>query len=245
MIVSSTEVQNNFGKYLMLSAKEDVIITRNGVPLAKLSVLRMDQSPTSSTASMEREGARELDYCGQKATYEEFLQLPQRTEERYEYIQGEIYRLASPKTAHQAALVELTVLFHDWSEGKECRVFVAPYDITLKSPSGQINEVQPDIMIICDLDEHLGDDGYYKGVPTLLVEILSDATARRDLVKKLDLYMSCGVAEYWVVDPDERLVFAYSFRDGTLDEQRLYRLPGKAQSRVFPDLVVDLDRVFR
>ena len=30
MIVSSTEVQNNSGKYLMLAAEEDVIVTRNG-----------------------------------------------------------------------------------------------------------------------------------------------------------------------------------------------------------------------
>ena len=39
MIVSSTEVQNNFGKYLMLAAKEDIIITRNGMVIAKLTAV--------------------------------------------------------------------------------------------------------------------------------------------------------------------------------------------------------------
>ena len=64
-----------------------------------------------------------------------------------------------------------------------------------------INVVQPDVMIICDLAEKHGDDGYYKGVSTLVVEILSESTRRNDLIKKLDLYMVGGVEEYWIADP--------------------------------------------
>ena len=60
---------------------------------------------------------------------------------------------------------------------------VAPYDITIKRSEDNINVVQPDVMVICDLDEQLGDDGYYKGVQTLVVEILSDNTLRNDLIK--------------------------------------------------------------
>lgn len=36
MIVNSTEVKNNFGKYLRMSIKEDVIITSNGHKIARL-----------------------------------------------------------------------------------------------------------------------------------------------------------------------------------------------------------------
>lgn len=36
MIVKSTEVQNNFGKYLEMAANGEVIITKNGVPVARL-----------------------------------------------------------------------------------------------------------------------------------------------------------------------------------------------------------------
>lgn len=39
-IINSTELQNNFGKYLMLSAAEDIIITRNGTEIARLSAIR-------------------------------------------------------------------------------------------------------------------------------------------------------------------------------------------------------------
>lgn len=36
MLVSSTEIQNNFGKYLDLAAGQEIVITRNGVPVARL-----------------------------------------------------------------------------------------------------------------------------------------------------------------------------------------------------------------
>ena len=36
MIVTSTEIQNNFGKYLDLASQEDIVITKNGQVVAKL-----------------------------------------------------------------------------------------------------------------------------------------------------------------------------------------------------------------
>ena len=52
----------------------------------------------------------------------------------------------------------------------------SPYDITIKRSAEDINVVQPDLMVICDLEENLAEDGYYYGVPTLLVEVLSENT---------------------------------------------------------------------
>ena len=57
MIVNSTEVQNNFGKYLMLSADRDIIITRNGLPVAKLTAFKDEESPVGCSHSMVKEGA--------------------------------------------------------------------------------------------------------------------------------------------------------------------------------------------
>jgi len=36
--ISSTEFKRNLGKYLSIIGKEDIIITRNGVPVAQLSI---------------------------------------------------------------------------------------------------------------------------------------------------------------------------------------------------------------
>ena len=242
MKVNSTELQNNFGKYLMLAAREDIIITRNGMEIAKLSAL--EGAMSSNGSGMVFETLTGSGYGGRKASYEEFLELTRDTEERYEYIDGEIYFLASPKTAHQVALTELFGIFYNWFQGKKCSPFVAPYDITLRRNPENINIVQPDIMVICDLDEKLGKDDYYKGIPTLVIEILSQNTRSKDMVKKLDLYMSCDVKEYWVVNPITREIAIYSFEDKDIINHANYKNSDSASSFVFEGLTVELEKVF-
>jgi prevent-host-death family protein len=248
MIVNSTELQNNFGKYLMLAAQEEIIITRNGREIARLasvSDMVSGSGAAPGTVAEQEERYSYGDYGGIKASYEEFLKLTEETEERYEYIDGEFYLLASPKTAHQTALAELFGVFYTWFQGKRCIPLVAPYDINLKRNSGHINIVQPDIMVICDLEEKLDKNDYYQGVPALVVEILSEGTRSKDLIKKLDLYMSCSVKEYWIVNPINREVTVYLFEDKKINSNITYRKTESARSRIFEGLSVELDRVFK
>lgn len=44
------------------------------------------------------------------------------------------------------------------------------------------------------------------GVPVLAIEFLSPSTAARDRGAKRRIYQQAGVAEYWIVDLDARLV---------------------------------------
>jgi len=245
MKVNSTEVQNNFGKYLMLAAREDIIITRNGTEIAKLTAMGNVLAEHSSAPGAVGEKAEEYSYGGRKASYEEFLELTENSEERYEYIDGEIYLLASPKTKHQVALTELFVIFYNWFQGKKCTPMVAPYDITLRRNPENINIVQPDIMVICDLEEKLNEKDYYMGVPALVVEILSTGTRSKDLVKKLDLYMSCGVREYWIINPLNREVTVYVFADQDISDYITYKKSETVQSFIFEGLSAETDRIFK
>lgn len=43
MLITATELKNNFGKYLLLAATEDIFITRNGKVVAKLSNPNQDR----------------------------------------------------------------------------------------------------------------------------------------------------------------------------------------------------------
>lgn len=43
-------------------------------------------------------------------------------------------------------------------------------------------------------------------MPSLVVEVLSDATRGRDLVMKRGFYLENGVPEYWIVDPAARSI---------------------------------------
>ncbi|MEH7492610.1 Uma2 family endonuclease, partial [Neobacillus niacini] len=101
------------------------------------------------------------------------------------------------------------------------------------------------MMIICDLEENLNADDYYKGVPSLVVEVLSKSTRRKDLIKKLDLYMSCGVREYWIVNPDNKEVTVYLFEDYNISNNATYKNDEAAQSFIFKGLSAEISRIFR
>jgi prevent-host-death family protein len=245
MIVNSTELQNNFGKYLMLVAQEDIIITRNGIEIARLSGIRDTGAEGSQASALVWEKAQDYRATPQKVSYEKFLELSRNSEERYEYIDGEIYLLASPKTAHQRALTELFGFFFNWFQGQECTPMVAPFDITLRRNQEDINVVQPDIMVICDLEEKLDENDYYQGVPALVVEILSEGTRSKDLITKLDLYMSCEVKEYWIVNPLNKEVTVYLFENQNISNSVTFKKSEMIQSYIFEGLCVELDRILK
>lgn len=268
MIVNATEFQNNFGKYLMLVVKEDVIITKNGREVARLTTVEHRPGRINyMDGAVCEETARYL-FNNRKATYKEFLELTKDSPYRFEFIDGEIYLLASPKTSHQLAMKEIFYVFCNWFEGKKCIPIAAPYDLTLwrndnpgnsnKDETDKISEgemssqndkepniVQPDIMVICDLEEKLNKDDYYTGVPVLVVEIVSESTQRRDYIKKLDLYMSCGVEEYWIVNPLNKSITIYHFKNRNIFDTSTYKNNETAKSYIFDGLSVNLSKVFR
>ena len=143
-------------------------------------------------------------YDGNPCSYETYREISENSDERYEYIDGEIYLLASPKPAHQHVQKNIFSAFIKWFDQKECQPYTAPFDITLSRSGKDINVVQPDIVIICNLKENLDEHGNYTGIPSLVVEILSPNSIEKDLIKKLDLYMSTGIKEYWIVNPMNR-----------------------------------------
>ena len=46
MIITATELKTNIGKYLRLAETQDIIITKNNKPIAKLTSLREDKLAT-------------------------------------------------------------------------------------------------------------------------------------------------------------------------------------------------------
>lgn len=49
MSVTATELKNNLGRYLMLSATEDIFITKNGKVIAKLTNPYQDRVETAKS----------------------------------------------------------------------------------------------------------------------------------------------------------------------------------------------------
>lgn len=242
MRVAATEVQNSFGKYLKLAMnQENVLITKNGRCVAKLSLYVEEEIDSMVKENALQYGRRH------RVSYEEYLQLVEDTEERYELIDGQIYYLASPRFKHQVAVNELFGQFYNWFKGKPCRPLTSPFDVKLFNREEKFeydpNVVQPDILVMCD-EEKVTEDGKYEGIPTLVVEVLSPSTKGKDMVKKLQLYMNSNVKEYWVVDPDREYIQLYHFEDRELVDSFIYYKGMEATSLVFKGLTIQVDEIF-
>ncbi len=210
MRVPSTQVQNNFGKYLKyVEANEEIIVTKKGRDIAKIVIC----DELKSDGIMEE--AAEYQTSGGRVTYEEFLELTEASEQRFELIDGVIYNLASPSYKHQHAVHELHGSFYIWFKGKSCTPLTSPFDITFTKEENNICVVQPDIVVICDTDNRDQQDKY-KGIPILVIEVLSPSTRSKDMLKKLDLYRRSDVKEYWIVDPLNEQIFVYHLADNEI-----------------------------
>ena len=76
------------------------------------------------------------------------------------------------------------------------------------------------------------------------VEVVSEATAYRDLVTKKRLYAESGVKEYWIVDPGERAVDVLRLHGRKYDLHRRYNEQDTLESPLLEGLSIDLASVF-
>ncbi len=118
-----------------------------------------------------------------------------------------------------------------------------PFDVALYKSKDNINVLQPDILVICD-KENIDQKGKYSGIPTLIVEIISESTKGKDLIKKLNLYMVAGVKEYWIMNTDSKEVYVYTFNDADIENIRTFKRNEKVESFIFKGLGIELEQIF-
>ncbi len=183
----------------------------------------------------------------EKFTYRDYLGWPDG--ERWELIHGHAYNMTpAPSRRHQELSVELLRQFANFLLDKPCKVFGAPFDVRLpdkdEADADIQTVVQPDILIVCD--ESKLDDRGCKGSPDLVVEIMSPATARKDLKEKFRLYEEKGVREYWVVEPSAKTVMVFRrSEEGVFGRPEVYSEEDMLTVGIFDGLAVDLGRVFK
>ncbi len=166
--------------------------------------------------------------------------------ERVELIRGKVFKMApAPSTNHQAILSNLGMHFLNFFREKPCNVFLAPFDVRLPivKPGKNYTVVQPDISIICDgskLDK-LGCNGS----PDLVVEIISPGNTAHDTVIKYEIYEEAAIKEYWMIDPDKRMVLTFALQDRKYVGIKPYVEGQLIRSTLFPGLKIRVNDIFR
>lgn len=243
MLATATEMKNNFGLYLMhvMDENSEVVITKNARKVARLVPYVSDIERYYTI----KDNAAEYEYDKRPVSYEEFIGIYENSQTRMEFINGEIFLMSSPDISHQEILGNLYIIFRQYFKGKICKPFLAPFDVHFKKKDIQDPDVmQPDLTIICDMDNNTNEKNKYMGTPSLALEILSDSTRSKDMVYKLNTYMMSGVEEYWIVDPRNKSIIIYRFKDYSIDQNLYYRLGDTAFSMIYEGLEVNITDLF-
>ena len=184
----------------------------------------------------------QLDPINGLYTYAEYLLW--KFEERVELLKGKLFKMSAPSINHQRVSRKLSTKIDNYLEGKRCEVFSAPFDVVLKNPNGEDNTVlQPDLCVVCD-PEKLADGKRCYGAPDWVLEIVSPSNVERELSKKMHIYEEAGVAEYWVLRPEEKELDIFVLQDNGYIGLKP-RFAGEVVSpQKFPDLQINLSEIF-
>ncbi|MFY8190786.1 MAG: Uma2 family endonuclease [Bacteroidia bacterium] len=188
---------------------------------------------------------REPDMSYNGYTYADYLTwtIP----EMVELIKGRVFKMAAaPRRRHQKVAGETHRQISNYLKGKNCDVYIAPFDVRLPVHSKKNEDiytvVQPDVCVICDPSKL--DDAGCIGAPDIVVEILLPGNNRKELQNKFEVYEESGVLAYWVIHPDEQTLLIYTLVNGKYQASKLFTVGDVITTSILPGFELDLEEVF-
>lgn len=134
----------------------------------------------------------------------------------YEVIDGALYTTTAPGTFHQWIVISLVQYLAIPAKAQGLGyAFTSPIGVLMPV----CDPVQPDFVFVRQSNASIIYDRRIRGVPDLIIEILSPNSAIYDTQVKMQAYAHAGVPEYAIIDP----------RTHTLDYYRL-QAPGQYES---------------
>jgi len=171
-------------------------------------------------------------------TFRDYEQLPEGAP--YQLIGGELTLTPSPTFDHQEVLYNLAgKLRHFVAEKQLGKAVGAPIDVYLSD-----HEVyQPDIIFISNERINIISERV-RGVPDMVMEIVSPSTGYYDLVQKKRTCEQSGVREYWIVDPQEKLIEVHWNIGQEFKLVSKARICGLVSSQLLTGFTIDLNSLF-
>ena len=101
--------------------------------------------------------------------------------------------------------------------------------------------VRPDAALACE-PARLDSMGL-RGAPDWIAEVVTRSSAILDHIIKRHVYERVGTAEYWLVDPYQKLLTVYQLGNTGYEKPRIHELAGKTELSLLPGVFIDWDAV--
>lgn len=168
-------------------------------------------------------------------SFNEYLELSDE-DTKCELIQGEFVMHSPASILHERIFRLLSFLLQGYvSHYRLGEVLGSRVAVKLSEE----DTFEPDILYVSKENTSRLQENYMDGSPDIAFEILSDSTRRFDLGAKKEKYLTCGVKEYWVVDPDHQTPTLY-YPDGSEMQSKA----GKVTSKILQGFWLDVSWIF-
>ena len=126
---------------------------------------------------------------------EDYLKGELISDVKHEFIEGNIYAMAGASANHGTITVNLSRKMGNHLEDSPCRIFTSDMKVNVGS-----NFFYPDVLVDCDFDE---SESYFTDSPTIIVEVLSQSTSKKDRTIKRFAYLNLpSLQEYVLIEQD-------------------------------------------
>jgi len=142
-------------------------------------------------------------------TVEDYYLIP--SDQKVELIDGYFHQTTAPNFMHQDIASEIAYQIKKYIEanGLNCKAMLAPVDVKLDKDN--MTMLQPDVVVLCDLDKRR--KWGILGGPDFILEVTSSSSENKDYALKAGKYMTAKVREYWIIDPNKKLIVKYDFEN--------------------------------
>ena len=128
--------------------------------------------------------------------------------EKCEYINGQVYMMAGASRNHNRVCMNIATSLFNHLKGSRCQVFQSDMKVAIQT----LNDTRfyyPDVQVTCEEET----DNHYNTAPCLIIEVLSNSTARTDRNEKLTGYrLLPSLQEYVLCAQDSPFVEIYRRR---------------------------------
>jgi Uma2 family endonuclease len=129
-------------------------------------------------------------------SFEEYMELEERSPIKHEYLAGQVFAMSGATKRHNRIAGRLYGACANHLKGGPCEPFISDVKVRLEIGS-DIYAYYPDVMVVCDPRE---TEDRYVGNPKVIVEVLSESTARTDRhEKRLHYGLIRALEEYVIV----------------------------------------------
>jgi Uma2 family endonuclease len=130
---------------------------------------------------------------------EDFLQGESQSKLRHEFFGGQVFAMAGGTARHNRICTRTLIALEPLAAAQGCETFVT--DMKLRVDDAIY---YPDVMVVCDKSDV---DPLIKSAPCLIIEVLSESTARIDRTEKLQAYQKIStLRNYLLIEQTARRI---------------------------------------